>query len=67
MNNTGGAAAYPHLRTNVWFWWCWNANSGDTGGVVTSTWYAIKWHKVQYLQTVGLCPWWTPCYGSYTS
>lgn len=23
-----------HDPITSWFWWCWNANSGDTGGVV---------------------------------
>lgn len=44
-------------RNSVWFWWSWNANSGDTGGVVTDNWYTIKWFKVRYLEQLGLCPW----------
>jgi hypothetical protein len=36
LNNSGGAAApeYSHAPATVWYWWCWNANSGDTGGIV---------------------------------
>lgn len=47
-------------RNAVWFWWSWNANSGDTGGIVTGTgapWYTVKWYKVRYLERLGLCPW----------
>jgi hypothetical protein len=82
------------LRLRPRYWWCWNANSGDTGGIVAQAstkvrtrgggssaaapprrgqpqpqtrflasqvwtpWYAIKWHKIRYLQEMGLCPWW---------
>lgn len=63
-NGARGAAGYLHTASSVWFWWCWNANSGDTGGMVAATpaiRYAIKWYKVRYLEAVGLCPWWKSC------
>eukprot|EP00878_Enallax_costatus_P041766 GHUV01048648.1.p1 GENE.GHUV01048648.1~~GHUV01048648.1.p1 ORF type:complete len:153 (+),score=34.87 GHUV01048648.1:1305-1763(+) len=56
------ASSYNHNPGRLWFWWSWNANSGDTGGVVTgarpNAWYSIKWYKVRYLaENLGLCPW----------
>lgn len=27
----------PHV-----FWWAWNANSGDTGGIVDATWTQVQ-------------------------
>ena len=34
ISNTGGGADGNHVAMAGWFWWCWNANSGDTGGLV---------------------------------
>ena len=28
---------------------CWNANSGDTGGLVDDTWLNIQWPKIDFL------------------
>ena len=28
---------------------CWNANSGDTGGLVDDSWLTIEWAKVDFL------------------
>ena len=58
-----GNPSLSHARVQAWFWWCWNANSGDTGGLVvsnrTSPWYVLQFHKLYYLQiTLGLKPWW---------
>ena len=33
---SGGGADGMHAPMAGWFWWSWNANSGDTGGLVTS-------------------------------
>lgn len=63
MLNTRGVipTRFSHTPNRVWFWWSWNANSGDTGGIVTGSgaapWYAVKWYKVRYLEQLGLCPW----------
>ena len=40
-------------------WWSWNANSGDTGGLVDPVnWSHILWPKVYWLvHAVGLKPW----------
>ena len=29
---------------------CWNANSGDTGGLVDDTWKNLKWDKLTFLR-----------------
>ena len=34
VTNTGGGADGQHVAMAGWFWWSWNANSGDTGGLV---------------------------------
>ena len=28
---------------------CWNANSGDTGGLVDNSWLNIQWPKIDFL------------------
>lgn len=30
---------------------------GDTGGIVEEDWSTINWGKIDYLQSVGLQPW----------
>lgn len=42
--------------TNV-FWWAWNANSGDTKGIVEQDWLTINWNKIDWMTSVGLTPW----------
>ena len=42
-----------------WFWWAWQANSGDTGGLVDGGWVNIVWKKIQLLEKFGLEPWYT--------
>ena len=34
VSNMNGGADGQHVALAGWFWWCWNANSGDTGGLV---------------------------------
>ena len=49
-----------HNPITSFFWFAWNANSGDTGGLVNSpNWNSIVWPKIEYLQTLGLAPWYT--------
>lgn len=63
LNSSAGVipARFSKPRTTVWYWWSWNANSGDTGGLVSGSrpgpWYTVKWYKVRYLEGIGLCPW----------
>ncbi len=37
--------------------WAWNADSGDTGGLVENDWESIIWPKIDYLTQLGLEPW----------
>ena len=41
-----------------WMYWSYNANSGDTGGIVTNDWYTFEWNKLIWLQRyMYLKPW----------
>jgi hypothetical protein len=43
-----------------WMWWAYNANSGDTRGIVgpSTTWREVQWTKVRFLaKNFGLQPW----------
>uniref|UniRef100_A0A383WE90 Ammonium transporter AmtB-like domain-containing protein n=1 Tax=Tetradesmus obliquus TaxID=3088 RepID=A0A383WE90_TETOB len=43
-----------------WFFWAWNANSGDTQGIVGpgTTWREVQWTKVRMLtREYGMQPW----------
>jgi aryl-phospho-beta-D-glucosidase BglC (GH1 family) len=42
-----------------WFYWSWNPNSADTGGLVEDNWTTLIWKKIDYLTTIGLNPWYT--------
>ena len=65
----GGTAAQPdaaglalspstHAPAGGLFWWSWNANSGDTGGLVGEDWAAVDWAKIDWLKAAaGLVPW----------
>jgi hypothetical protein len=55
--NRDDAADGNHEHIGGWMWWAYNANSGDTGGIVTDDWQGFNWQKINYLQTVGLVPW----------
>lgn len=57
LNNSGAAADGRHQAIPNWFYWSWNANSGDTGGIVADNWRDILWNKVEYLIGIGLKPW----------
>jgi hypothetical protein len=38
--------------------WAYNANSGDTGGLVDETWQNFDWQKLSWMQdNLGLTPW----------
>jgi hypothetical protein len=61
---TDGGNDGKHTAVNSWFYWSWNANSGDTGGIVTDNWRDIVWTKIDYLSRsttygpgIGLNPW----------
>lgn len=41
-----------------WLYWAYNANSGDTGGIVTDDWQGLDWRKLGWLQkNMDLRPW----------
>ena len=46
-----------HSCTVGRFFWCWNRNSGDTGGLVAEDWATLEWEKLAYLSLIGLRPW----------
>lgn len=37
------AANFPHANMPNLYWWDWNANSGDTGGLVDNDWLTVSW------------------------
>ena len=47
-----------HNKVDNWFYWCYNANSGDTGGLVDDSWMNLEWTKLRFLRkSLGLTPW----------
>ena len=40
--------------------WTWCPNAADTGGLVADDWETVLWDKVEYLQYIGLRPWYLP-------
>ena len=58
VTNSGAAADAEHEPVTSWAFWCYNANSGDTGGIVTPNWQGIMWVKIRYMvDWLGLKPW----------
>ena len=57
LNNEGTANDGLHRSVGNLIWWDWNANSGDTGGLLDDAWTKVIWPKVQALTQVGLRPW----------
>jgi hypothetical protein len=57
-----------HNGVSSWFWFAWNANSGDTGGIAMpdypGDWGSINWNKIDYLISLGLSPWYLSPAGS---
>mmetsp|Transcript_3804 Transcript_3804/g.10936 ORF Transcript_3804/g.10936 Transcript_3804/m.10936 type:complete len:758 (-) Transcript_3804:1267-3540(-) len=60
----GSANDGRHEAIDAWYWWSWNANSGDTGGVVDDDWKSVIWQKVSYMGRMGLTPWYASKCGS---
>ncbi|CAL5222447.1 g4812 [Coccomyxa viridis] len=48
-NNIGAANDGLHDNVNSYFFWSWNANSGDTGGLVDDSWLTVQWPKIDFL------------------
>ncbi|KAL0031693.1 hypothetical protein WJX79_001570 [Trebouxia sp. C0005] len=59
LNNQGAGNDGQHNAISSWFWWAWNANSGDTGGIVEADWTTINWTKINYMISIGLNPWYS--------
>jgi hypothetical protein len=60
VTNTGDAVDGLHGPITSIIWWSWNANSGDTGGIVGDDWVTVNFQKVRLMQDlVNL----TPFYG----
>ncbi|CAL5222694.1 g5095 [Coccomyxa viridis] len=59
LNNQGAANDGKHNPIPHLFWWAWNSNSADTGGLVTEpNWDQIIWPKIKYLSSsIKLSPW----------
>ncbi|MFN8769916.1 MAG: glycoside hydrolase family 5 protein [Neisseriaceae bacterium] len=49
LNYTSDAQDGQHDAIENWFYWDYNANSGDTGGIVDDGWVTILWPKIDYL------------------
>eukprot|EP00884_Botryococcus_braunii_P019883 jgi/Botrbrau1/6579/Bobra.0189s0006.1 len=51
-----GTDGHPPITT--WFFWGWNANSVDTGGITTNNDpKKVDWEKLDALRSIGLSPW----------
>lgn len=70
LNNANDAVDSKHINVDNWFYWSYNPNSGDTGGIVDDSWTNVEWKKLDYLSNgvlhgmsvinpngVGLSPW----------
>lgn len=58
MNAQGAGNTGGHKPVGNYFYWCYNANSGDTGGLVDDSWMNLQWVKLRYLSdNLGLTPW----------
>ena len=50
IGNDGKHNAIPHV-----FWWSWNANSGDTGGIVDDTWITVCHDPLAVARMIQAC------------
>lgn len=46
-----------HNRIGSWFLWAWNANAALNLGLLEADWQTIKWRYVEYMEYLGLEPW----------
>lgn len=54
IRNKDYAADGLHHSIHSWFYWCWNADSGDTGGLVGDDWLTLQAPKIAWLRGLGL-------------
>ena len=59
FSNIGQGNDGKHNPIPNWFYWSWNANSGDTGGIVQGNWKDVEWEKISFLEGMGLIPWYS--------
>lgn len=61
LTNSGPGDDGKHNPIDSVFWWCWNANSADTEGMVKEDWRTLNYLKVDLLQHLQqLAPWYQP-------
>jgi aryl-phospho-beta-D-glucosidase BglC (GH1 family) len=49
-----------HAAIAGYFYWAYNANSGDTGGLVDNSWQLFMWAKIRFLvKSFWLTPWYS--------
>ena len=41
LKNDPATYGFPHSPIQNLFWWSWNPNSGDTGGLVQNDWLTV--------------------------
>lgn len=42
LKNDPATVAFPHAPIQNLFWWAWNPNAGDTGGLLDSDWLTVR-------------------------
>ncbi|KAF8069516.1 MED7B [Scenedesmus sp. PABB004] len=58
MARAPAVGAHDGVPFSSWFWWAYNANSGDAGGLVGDDGRTLDWKKLAWLQdNLGLRPW----------
>ena len=48
-----------HTAIGSWVWDSWTPDPAGTGGILTSDYVTVDWAKVDYLDALGLFPWFT--------
>ena len=48
-----------HASIGSWLWNSWTPDPAGTGGILSSDYVTVDWTKVDYLNALGLFPWYT--------
>lgn len=59
MLHCGAGGDGKHAAIGSWVWNSWTPDPAGTGGILSSDYVTIDWAKVDYLDAVGLFPWYT--------
>jgi hypothetical protein len=52
------ADTYPTSKFDRWFWWAYNHNTKEVGGLVGADWKTLDWKKLDWMQNnLRLTPW----------